>query len=114
MLPWSGYYSLNCIPLLYLESRDCPLRLANLGGNVEVWLPQGTELPALQYPCLEISPDLGAESGEGSVALMKLSLLGFLDRWASMQAVVARERVVFGLVGCTADSLSGCTTDRDL
>ena len=81
----------NCIPLLYLRSRDRLLRLANLGGNVEVWLPQGAELPALRYLCLEISPDLGAESGEGSVALLKLSLLGFLDRWGCRQSWLVEE-----------------------
>ena len=67
----------NCSPLLSLRSRGRRLWLANLGGNAEVWLPQVVELPVLQYPCLEISPDLGAESGEGRVAPLILSLLGF-------------------------------------
>ena len=64
------------IPLLYLGSRDHWFLFANLGGNAEVWLPQVIELPVLRYPCLEISPDLGAESGVGHVVPLILSLLG--------------------------------------
>ena len=69
----------SCIPLLYLGSRGRRSWLANLGENAEVWLPRVVELLVLRYPCLEISPDLGAESGEGRVASLILSLLGFLE-----------------------------------
>ena len=91
----------NCSPLLSLGSRGRRLWLANLGGNAEVWLPRVIELPVLQYPYLEISPDLGAEFGEGTSNTFSVGVFGLMEIWE----VVAHKRVVFGLVGWTGRDL---------